>query len=157
MSSDEITCPFCGSGNGCDHHLASIDLGECEIYAGYLDAIGPNWSEEPIRLDDPIREVFLSAFSQKLKKLPFEDSPELMKLWKNSRIRPADPDEPIIILGAILASFLVARLGKAGSICINNRVDQLWSSIEVCELFAENPKEVVCRYFSSLKSELGLV
>lgn len=155
MSSDEINCPFCGSSNGCDHLLASIDLSDSEIHAGYLYTIAE--SEEPIRLEDPIKEVFLSAFSQKLKKLPFKDSPELVELWKNSSFQSDDPDEPVTFFDSILARFLVARLGKEGAACITHKIDQWCSSTKVCEIFAEDPQEVVSRYFSSLKSELGSV
>ena len=151
----EITCPFCGSSNGCDHLVASIDLSDSEIQAGYLYTIAE--SEEPIRLEYPISESFLSAFTQKLTVLPFKDSPELVELWKNSSFKSDDPDEPVTFFDSILARFLVARLGKEGAVCITHKIDQFCSLTEVCEIFAEDPEAVVARYFRSLKSELGLV
>ena len=151
----EITCPFCGYSNGCDHLLASIDFQFYEIQAGYLYTIAE--SEEPIRLEDPIKEVFRSAFTQKLSVLPFNDSPDLMELWENSSFQPDDPDEAVTLFGAILARFLVARLGKEGAVCFTHKIDQCCSLTEVCEIFAEDPEDVVARYFISLKSELGLL
>ena len=151
----EIICPFCGSDNGCDHLLASIDFQFSEIQAGYLYTIAE--SEEPICLEDPIKESFLSAFTQKLSTLPFKDSPALLELWENSSFQPDDPDEPVTLFGAILARFLVARLGNEGAVCITHKIDQCCSLTEVCEIFAEDPEAVVARYFISIKSELGLV
>ena len=150
----EIICPFCGSDNGCDHLLASIDFQFCEIQAGYLYTIAE--SEDPMRLEDPIKEFFLSAFTQKLSVLPFKDSPELMELWENCSFQPDDPDDPVTLFWAILARFLVARLGKEGAVCITHQIDQWCSLTEQCEIFAEDPEAVVAQYFNSLKSELGL-
>jgi|CryBogDrversion2_5_1035270.scaffolds.fasta_scaffold18781_1 hypothetical protein len=146
-----VKCPFCGSDNGCDHHVASIDFQFGEIQGGYL-----SW-EDPDLAIRPIKDAFLAAHVGKLDPAKFGAYQDIADLWAGSEYQPDDEDVPVAVFAPQLYRIVAERLSRAGARSVCHEVDSgPGYTTECCDLFAEDPKQIVIQYVNRLHADLGL-
>ena len=147
---DDPVCPFCGSADGCDHHVASFDFQYGEIVAGFLED-----GEQVSEWMDVIHNAFLAAHKTKGNKPAFWGSKPLMDLWRDSSLTD-DKDEPISLSAPGAYRFLADLLHEAGAAGKTRELNQgPGFSTEACDLFARDPEKVADKCGVLLKKQLA--
>ena len=147
---DDPKCPFCGSADGCDHHVTSFDFQYGDIFAGFLED-GERMSE----WIDMIHAAFLAAHKAKSKKPTFSTCRPLMALWRGSELTE-DEDEPVSFSTPGVYRFLANLLREAGASGETHELNQgPCFSTEACDLFARDPEKVADKCGKLLKQRLA--